>query len=92
MVSSPSSVRVEFYGVARKRMGMSEATSQGKTLGEVLRTLYQSLPEAAALCTADGGLQPGFLANINGRTFTTGTETPVTSADVVLIFSADAGG
>ena len=84
MASPPPIVRVEFYGVARKRMGVSDTESRGATLGEVLRTLHAHRPEAVAVCTAEGGLQPGFLANINGRTFTSEIETPVTAAKTAL--------
>lgn len=86
------SVRVEFYGIARQRAGVEFLDVDGKTLGEVFDRLQTQLPKFSAACLKEGELQPGFLANVNGKTFVTKRETPLKEGDAVLILSADAGG
>jgi sulfur-carrier protein len=86
------SVRVEFYGIARRRAGVAAVEVTAATLGEVIDQLQRELPALAAACFAEGKLQPGFLANVNGQEFTSRRETPLQEGDAVLILSADAGG
>ena len=85
-------VRVEFYGIARARAGVPFIEIEAATLGDVFRQI--SLRGAAMndVCSPEGSLQPGFLVNINGRSFTTDAAKPVSGGDAVLILSADAGG
>ena len=86
------SIRVEVYGIARQRAGVEFLEVQGNTLGEVFDRLQAELPNFSAACLQDGELQPGFLANVNGQTFSTKREMPLNEGDAVLILSADAGG
>jgi molybdopterin converting factor small subunit len=86
------SIRVEFYGIARRRAGVEFLESEGNTLGDVFDRLQVELPTFSAACLKNGQLQPGFLANVNGQTFSSKRETPLNDGDAVLILSADAGG
>ncbi|MBT6156832.1 MAG: MoaD/ThiS family protein [Planctomycetaceae bacterium] len=86
------SIRVEFYGIARQRAGVEFLELEGNTLGEVFDRLQTQLPEFSAACLKEGELLPGFLANVNGQTFSSKRDTPLNEGDDVLILSADAGG
>ncbi len=86
------SVRVEFYGIARKRAGVEFVDIDATSLGEVFDRLCDAMPEFAAACLLEGQLKSGFLANVNGRAFTTKRDTHLSENDAVLIVSADAGG
>ncbi len=85
-------IRVEFYGVARWQAGCDLLEIEAATLGESFERLAERLPEFAALRDPDGGLQPGFLASINGKTFTRDRATRLNPGDALLILSADVGG
>ncbi len=85
-------VTVEFFGLPRLWAGRPSWTLEASTLGDALRQTAAEFPKLAPACVASGRLQAGFLANINGRRFTTDPETPLASGDAVLILSADVGG
>lgn len=86
------SIRVEFYGIARQRAGVEFLEVDGATLGDVYDQLHAQLPGFSTACLADGKLRSGYLANINGRTFASARDTPLSTGDAVLFLSADAGG
>ena len=86
------SIRIEFYGIARQRAGVEFFEVEGKTLGDVFDRLQAELPKFSAACLKDGKLRFGFLANVNGQTFSSKRETPLNDGDAVLFLSADAGG
>lgn len=86
------SIRVEFYGIARQRAGVESTEVEATDLAGVTAQLAVRLPEFARACLSEGHLQPGFLANVNGRFFTTDSSTPLEPNDTVMILSADAGG
>ena len=87
------SVRIEFYGIPRERAGVGAIELSGvSTLGDVLRTLTTRLPALAAHCFEHDRMKAGYLANLNGESFTTDPAFPVRAGDAVLILSADAGG
>jgi molybdopterin converting factor small subunit len=77
---------VEFFGLARHRSGCVAGVFQGESVGEVLKSVFNSHPE----------LQPDFaarfLVSINGREFTSDPATPLSPGDRILLLSADAGG
>ncbi len=89
-------VRLEFFGVPRQRSGIAafdvDVDVGTPTLGEVLLAAGKQLPEFGGHCLNGDRLQPGLIANINGRTFTTEPHTLLTDGDAVLILSADVGG
>jgi molybdopterin converting factor small subunit len=88
----PMSISVELFGVPRLRAGLALAEAEGSRLDEVLRDLARRFPSLAGECLADGRLQEGTLANLNGQRFVSDPATPLASGDRLLILSADAGG
>ena len=86
------SVTVEFFGIPRRRAGVATIELEAVALGELFAQLADRLPSFAQSCLEEGRLQPGYLASINGRTFTRDATTPLRPNDRVLILSADVGG
>ncbi len=86
------SVRVEFFGIPRERAGCSAREFEASTLGELLKQTADEFPRFAEGCLTENRLREGYLANINGRTFTTDPEASLQDGDCVLIVSADVGG
>lgn len=86
------SIRVEFYGIPRRRAGVAATTVDARTLGEALARLHHTFPALAEVCEADGRLRPGYLANINAAHFTRDPAYPLCEGDSLLILSSDAGG
>ena len=86
------SISVEMFGIPRQRAGVSQALAEGVRLSEVLANLAQRFPRLADECIADGRLQQGYLANLNGQRFVSDPATPLEPGDSLLILSADAGG
>ena len=86
------SVRVEFYGVPRQRAGTAFLDVTATSLGEALRGVARQIPELAGCCLVGDRPAPGYLANVNGRFFTSDPGTPLSSGDAVLLLSTDAGG
>ena len=86
------SVRVEFYGLPRKRAQIDALDVDAGDLADLLRQVSTQLPHFAAACLENGRLRDGVIANLNGKRFTTDPKTPLRSGDSVLILSADAGG
>jgi len=84
-------MHVEFLGIPRERVGISELQVQAETLGQLLGTLVVRYPALRVLITADG-LHPSIVANLNGDEFISDLATPLTEDDRLLILSADAGG
>ena len=85
-------IRVEFFGIPRQRAGVAATTAQGRRLGDVLAELENKFPGLAECCIREGRLQSGYTANLGGDRFVTDPETELARDDVLLIFSADAGG
>jgi molybdopterin converting factor small subunit len=90
---------VEFFGIPRERVGISELQVHANTLGELFGTLATRLPAFNELLTPNG-LHPSIAANLNGGEFvsdphtilTEDDHTILTEDDHLLILSADAGG
>jgi len=86
-------IHVELFGIPRQRAGVKECDIAASDLGELLKQLAERYPSLIGQgLNPQGTLQPGYLANLNGRTFVTEPTTPLTDGDSVLILSADAGG
>ena len=85
-------VRVEFFGIPRQRAGTESIDVEATDLAGALIEVSRKLPQLANSCFDNGHLRDGYLANINGTTFTADPATPLESGDCVLILSADAGG
>jgi len=86
------SVRIEFFGVPRHRAGVVGLDVAAATLGTAVLETVRRFPALKEFCAADGALCPGFLANVNGRTFVSDPATPLADGDSVLILSSDVGG
>jgi sulfur-carrier protein len=85
-------ITVELFGIPRQRAGVAQIEAQGVRLDEVLADLARRFPRLAEECIADGQLQNGYLANLNGQRFVAEGATPLAPGDALLILSADAGG
>src|SRR5262245_58869043 len=90
------SIRVEFYGIARQRAGISalslEAPARGLPLKDLLSELAQQLPHFAGACLANGELHRTLAANLDGNQFISDPATQIGDGQCLLILSADAGG
>lgn len=82
---------VEFLGIPRERVGISELVIEADTLGQLLRTLGDRFPAFAELMAADR-LHPSVAANLNGDAFVSDPQTLLAEDDHLLILSADVGG
>ena len=89
-------IRVEFYGIARERAGMSQMAlgfeREQVVLGDVLGALGERLPLLDRDCLKGSELAPGFTANLAGERFVRDPATTLQDGDCLLILSADAGG
>lgn len=85
-------VRIEFLGIPRERAGCPHAAFEAATLGELFDAAGARFPEFAAACLEGHRLREGYLATVNGRTFTADSATPLVAGDCVLVLSSDAGG
>ena len=90
-------IRVEFYGLARQRAGVSEIElalgNRETTLGDVLERIgaaARSFGESGLV--AGGRLDPTLAANLDGQRFVSDPATPIRDGQSLLILSADAGG
>jgi len=84
-------MHVEFLGIPRERVGLSEVVIDAGTFGDVLRALGQRFPAFTDLMKGEG-LHPSIAANLNGDTFISDPHTPLGDRDRLLILSADVGG
>lgn len=85
-------IHVEFFGIVREKTGVAAIDVEAATLGEVFSELERRFPRLVPACLRDGRIQSGYLANIDGRSFTTDPSTVLEPGADVLILSADAGG
>ena len=85
-------IRVEFYGISRRRAGIDALEIDASNLNIALIQLARCLPDFATACLENGCLRAGYVANVNGKSFTSDPDTPLKSGDCLLILSADAGG
>lgn len=85
-------MRVELFGVLRHRTGVASVDVEAATLGQALGEVCRRLPQLKNVCDADGHLNRGYLASVNGRQFIVEPSTPLTTGESLLLMSADAGG
>jgi len=90
------SLRIEFYGVVRRRAEVEavELPVSGEVLrlSDVLDQLRRLFPALAELCIDGDRLRRGYTANLNGRQFISAPDTPLNDGDALLLMSNDAGG
>ena len=85
-------VRVELFGIARLRAGVSQTEANGSNLGDVFCDLAQRFPALAKDCISGRNLKAGFTANLRGERFVTDPSTNLQEGDSILLLSMDAGG
>jgi hypothetical protein len=88
-------VRIEFYGIPRRRAKVASATlefeGEAVRMGEVLLQLTQRYPGLSD-CLDGEFLRSGFSANLGGRQFTTDPNAKLCAGESLLLMSSDAGG
>jgi molybdopterin converting factor small subunit len=84
-------MHVEFLGIPRERVGVSDLVVDAQTLGQLLATLRERFPTFADLIATDR-LHPSIAANLNGDEFVSDPQTSLAADDHLLILSADVGG
>lgn len=62
------------------------------TVGQVLATLAQQLPQVGSVCLSNGQLAASCLASIDGDQFVRDLQTPLHGGQSLLLLSSDAGG
>jgi molybdopterin converting factor small subunit len=89
-------IRVEFFGIPRRRAGVAETVvrlnSDEIRLGDVLVNLASRFPALAADCFRGERLRKGVAVNLDGRRFLTDPDTRLQNGDCLLVLSADGGG
>jgi molybdopterin converting factor small subunit len=90
-------IRVEFYGLARQRAGVSEISlsppAERIALAEVLSLASAAAPGFGnSNLVEQGQLHPTLRANLDGQQFISDPDTMIRDGQSVLILSADAGG
>ena len=92
----PMAIRVEFFGIARQRAGVSELSLElpaGEArFADALRALASKLPALGQELVVDGRLHDSLTANLDGARFVSDPATPIRDGQCLLILSADAGG
>jgi hypothetical protein len=88
-------IRVEFYGIPRRRAGVEftivEIEQEGIPLSDLLGNLVRKLPGLDD-CLDAGRLKPGYRASVNGEHFVSRHDEMLVPGSSLLIMSADAGG
>ena len=84
-------MHVEFLGIPRERVGVSDLVVDAQTLGQLLATLRERFPSFVDLVATDR-LHPSIAANLNGDEFVSDPQTSLAADDHLLILSADVGG
>ena len=89
-------IRVEFYGLARQRAGVSQIELpllvSKVQFRDVLLQLAERLPDFARQMIVEGRLHSVLSANLDGQQFVSEPTTPIADGQSLLILSADAGG
>ncbi len=92
----PVNIKVEFFGIPRKRAETPETwvrtDAREFCLGDLVSYLAEQYPGLARDCIIGRSLHPSCLANIQGERFVSAPDTPLAAGQVVLIMSSDGGG
>lgn len=83
-------VRVEFYGLARRRAGRAELVVEAGTVRAALEAVGVACLGLTAI--RDNRLSPEFLVSVGGTRFTADLDEPLADGAALLILGADAGG
>ena len=85
-------MRIELFGIARARGGVSLVEIEAGTVEEALRELAQACPGLVPDVVSDGRLTEHFLASLNGELFVSDPTRALAANDTLLILGAQAGG
>ena len=85
-------LRVEFFGMARRRAHVEAVELRAESLSEVITELTRLFPTLAASCFRDERLAPGWTFNIDGHRFTRDPNELLVSGCCLLLMSSDVGG
>ena len=85
-------LRVEFFGMARRRAQVEAVELRAESLSEVIAELTRLFPSLAASCFRDAQLAPGWTFNIDGQRFTRDPEEVLVAGCCLLLMSSDVGG
>jgi molybdopterin converting factor small subunit len=85
-------IRVEFYGMARRIAGAASIDVAGETAAVALIAARRRIPALDACCDSTGRPRPGYILNVNGRRFVSDPHESLAAGDVLLLLSSDAGG
>jgi len=83
-------VRVEFYGLARRRAGRTEFQVKAKTIGTALLAIESACPSLRLI--RDGELSGEYRLSVDGVRFTSDVNEPLAPGEALLILGADFGG
>jgi molybdopterin converting factor small subunit len=92
MLGASPSIRIELFGMARRRAGRADFMSHAATIREALDQLAESCPNLVGMIQADGQLSPRYLISVNAGPFVTELHQLLKTGDRLLLLSADAGG
>jgi molybdopterin converting factor small subunit len=92
MLGASPSIRIELFGMARRRAGRADFISQATTIREALDQLAENCPNLANMIQADGRLSPLYLISLNAGPFVSELHQRLKTGDRLLLLSADAGG
>ncbi len=85
-------MRIELFGIARRRAGTDAVEVEAATLREAMRRLGQACPGLVPEVVEDGGLTGAYLASLNGDRFVSDGDTALSEGDTLLILGSQAGG
>ena len=83
-------VRVEFYGLARRRAGIAEIAVEADTVGSALEAIARECPALALL--HKGRIAEEFLVSLEGERFAEDLKRAVPEGVSLLVMGADSGG
>lgn len=89
---APSSVTVEFFGIARQRAGRTEVSVSGQTVAQLLDAVERTCPELSGLLNQDGSISRKYLVSLNGNSFVDDPASIVPAGTRLIVLGADAGG
>ena len=85
-------MRIELFGIARRRAGTDAVEVEAATLREAVHGLGRACPGLVPEVVEDGRLTGACLASLNGDRFVSDGDTALKEGDTLLILGSQAGG
>lgn len=85
-------VRIELFGVPQLKASQKEVLVDAATLGGAMRALAVACPALAGSVVDGDRLTNGYVVALNGQHVTVDPGTVLTTGDVLVLMSAQAGG